>query len=245
VNLELSVNPDGTVHKVTIAKTSGKTEFDVAAVDTVLTAGPYEPTPSIRSVDGGSTCAGASIATGASAARSTSSVHPHRGARRRGVGVLDDGAMVKNTAKPAGQPANKDKPPLGAKPVTPTDGRGNQKVSPESSVTDKQRCLRNRGLGVRDRPGRQAGRVHRLCVPMRAQGRRHRTPQKLKDMYSDSWSVRPHEGLEASHAKEYTNAVGVARGQSCCRCERAKEAIRRLVAHSHQVGDYRATQLSA
>ncbi|MEO7731643.1 MAG: hypothetical protein ABIY55_11765, partial [Kofleriaceae bacterium] len=52
-NLEISVNPVGTVHKVTIAKTSGKTEFDVAAVDTVLSAGPYETTPeAIRSVDG-------------------------------------------------------------------------------------------------------------------------------------------------------------------------------------------------
>ncbi|HEU4614267.1 MAG TPA: TonB family protein, partial [Kofleriaceae bacterium] len=53
VNLEISVNPDGTLHKVTIAKTSGKTEFDVAAVDTVITAAPYEATPeAIRSVDG-------------------------------------------------------------------------------------------------------------------------------------------------------------------------------------------------
>jgi len=53
VNIELAVNPDGTVHKATIAKTSGKLEFDVAAVDTLLTAAPYETTPeAIRSVDG-------------------------------------------------------------------------------------------------------------------------------------------------------------------------------------------------
>ena len=53
VNLELSVNPDGTLHKVTIAKTSGKTEFDVAAVDTVISSAPFEATPeAIRSVDG-------------------------------------------------------------------------------------------------------------------------------------------------------------------------------------------------
>src|SRR3569623_3244162 len=53
VNLEISVNPDGSVHKVTIAKTSGKTEFDVAAVDTVISAAPFEATPeAIRSVDG-------------------------------------------------------------------------------------------------------------------------------------------------------------------------------------------------
>lgn len=53
VNLEISVNSDGTVHKVTIAKTSGKTEFDVAAVHTVIASAPYEATPeAIRSVDG-------------------------------------------------------------------------------------------------------------------------------------------------------------------------------------------------
>ena len=50
---EIFSNADGSVHKVTIAKTSGKTEFDVAAVDTVLSAAPYEPTPeAIRSVNG-------------------------------------------------------------------------------------------------------------------------------------------------------------------------------------------------
>ncbi len=51
--IELSVNPDGTVHKTTIAKTSGKLTFDVAAIDTVLSAAPYEAPPeAIRSVDG-------------------------------------------------------------------------------------------------------------------------------------------------------------------------------------------------
>ncbi|HUQ05871.1 MAG TPA: hypothetical protein VM261_25390 [Kofleriaceae bacterium] len=51
--IELAVNPDGTVHKTTIAKTSGKLTFDVAAIDTVLSAAPYEETPeAIRSVDG-------------------------------------------------------------------------------------------------------------------------------------------------------------------------------------------------
>ena len=51
--IELAVNPDGTVHKTTIAKTSGKLTFDVAAIDTVLSAAPYEQPPeAIRSVDG-------------------------------------------------------------------------------------------------------------------------------------------------------------------------------------------------
>ncbi|MEZ4367714.1 MAG: hypothetical protein R2939_15770 [Kofleriaceae bacterium] len=52
VNLENALNPDGTVYKTTIAHPSGKLEFDVAAIDTIMTAGPYEETPEeIRSVD--------------------------------------------------------------------------------------------------------------------------------------------------------------------------------------------------
>ncbi len=52
-SIEVSLNPDGTVHKTTIAKTSGELEFDVAALDTILSSAPYEQTPeAIRSVDG-------------------------------------------------------------------------------------------------------------------------------------------------------------------------------------------------
>jgi TonB family protein len=52
VVIEMSINPNGTVHKTSIAKTSGVLTFDVAALDTVITSGPYEETPEkIRSVD--------------------------------------------------------------------------------------------------------------------------------------------------------------------------------------------------
>ncbi len=52
VAIEVALNPDGSVYKTTIAKTSGKLEFDVAALDTILAGGPYEDTPdAIRSVD--------------------------------------------------------------------------------------------------------------------------------------------------------------------------------------------------
>lgn len=52
-SIEVSINPDGTVHKMTIAKTSGVLEFDVAALHTIDAAGPYGQTPEkIRSVDG-------------------------------------------------------------------------------------------------------------------------------------------------------------------------------------------------
>jgi hypothetical protein len=51
--IEASVNPDGTIHKTTITHSSGKLEFDVAAIDTMISASPYEETPeAIRSADG-------------------------------------------------------------------------------------------------------------------------------------------------------------------------------------------------
>ncbi len=51
--LEIVINSDGTVHKVNILRNSGRLEFDVAAIDTVMTASPYEAPPEqIRSPDG-------------------------------------------------------------------------------------------------------------------------------------------------------------------------------------------------
>ncbi len=51
--IEIAINPDGTVHKTTIVSPSGILMFDVAAIDAILTAAPYEETPEkIRSVDG-------------------------------------------------------------------------------------------------------------------------------------------------------------------------------------------------
>jgi TonB family protein len=52
-NLEVAINPDGSIYKVTIAHPSGHLEFDVAAIDAVQSSGPFEATPeTIRSVDG-------------------------------------------------------------------------------------------------------------------------------------------------------------------------------------------------
>lgn len=50
--LELAVNPDGSIFKTTVVRTSGRTDFDVAAIDAVLSSAPYNKTPTaIRSVD--------------------------------------------------------------------------------------------------------------------------------------------------------------------------------------------------
>ncbi|MCP4447335.1 MAG: hypothetical protein GY811_18600 [Myxococcales bacterium] len=51
--LEIIINPDGSIDKMTIVEPSGILSFDVAALDVIDTAGPYESTPSkIRSPDG-------------------------------------------------------------------------------------------------------------------------------------------------------------------------------------------------
>lgn len=51
--IEVVLNPDGTVDKMTIVKPSGVLPFDVAAMDVIYTASPYEAPPeAIRSADG-------------------------------------------------------------------------------------------------------------------------------------------------------------------------------------------------
>ncbi|MBI4508597.1 MAG: TonB family protein, partial [Deltaproteobacteria bacterium] len=53
VTMEIVLLADGNVDKVTIARSSGVLTFDVAAIDTLLSAGPYGETPSaIRSGNG-------------------------------------------------------------------------------------------------------------------------------------------------------------------------------------------------
>ena len=105
VNLEISVNPDGTLHKVTIAKTSGKTEFDVAAVDTVISSGPFEATPeAIRSVDGRIYLRWGFYRNWRQCG--TFNVEPYiltEVPDDSGGGVLDDGAMVANVAHVPGK----------------------------------------------------------------------------------------------------------------------------------------------
>ena len=51
--IEVVINPDGSVDKLTIVKPSGVLPFDVAAMDTIYTGAPYpEPPSKIRSPDG-------------------------------------------------------------------------------------------------------------------------------------------------------------------------------------------------
>ncbi len=136
VNLEVSVNADGTLHKVTVAKTSGKTEFDVAAVDTVISSGPYEPTPeAIRSVDGRIYLRWGFYRNWRQCG--TFNVEPYiltSVPEGNDVGVLD-GPEQKSGKMPKITPKHH---PIGEGTVTPDDGHGKDKVSPDSSVTEKE-----------------------------------------------------------------------------------------------------------
>jgi len=245
VNLELSVNPDGTLHKVTIAKTSGKTEFDVAAVDTVITAGPYEATPeAIRSVDGriylrwgfyrnwrqcGTFNAEPYILTEV----------PDDG----GVGALDDGAMVKNIAKVPGK--HKDRPPLGTKLVTPDDGLANQKVSPDSTVKDQKALFAANQWVSAFATARVEKLVEHSSVPFYAGGKvAAQSLAELKEMYSglvvESGALKDWKLMTPA---EYPGAGQLPDGDLVLQVRTAKESFA-VVLHRTNSGEYRATQLA-
>ncbi len=244
VNLELSVNPDGTVHKVTIAKTSGKTEFDVAAVDTVISAGPYEPTPeAIRSVDGRIYLRWGFYRNWRQCG--TFNVEPYiltEVPDDGGQGVLDDGAMVKNTAKLPGKHRT-DRAAIGTKTVTPDDGLAQQKVSPDSSVTDKQ-ALFAANLWV---SAFATAQIEKLVgysgTPFYAGGKVvAQSTADLKDMYSglvvESGPMKDWKLLTPAEA----GVQGAPEGTYVLQIRTAKEAFSVVLSRTPS-GEYRATQL--
>ncbi len=246
VNLELSVNPDGSMHKVTIAKTSGKTEFDVAAVDTVISAGPYEATPeAIRSVDGRIYLRWGFYRNWRQCG--TFNVEPYiltEVPDDGGVGALDDGAMVKNMAKLPGK--HKDKPPIGTKTVTPDDGLAKQKVSPDSSVTDKQ-ALFAANLWVSAFATAQVDKlVSFSTVPFYAGGKvAAQNATELKDMYSGLVvESGPMKDWKLLTPNEYaTGNTALPEGNLVLQVRTAKESFAVVLTRTKS-GDYRATQLA-
>ncbi|HEX3761429.1 MAG TPA: TonB family protein [Kofleriaceae bacterium] len=245
VNLELSVNADGTVHKVTIAKTSGKTEFDVAAVDTVISAGPYEPTPeAIRSVDGRIYLRWGFYRNWRQCG--TFNVEPYiltEVPDDGGQGVLDDGAMVRNVGKLPGKHNKLDRPPVGTKTVTPDDGLAQQKVSPESSVTDKQ-ALFAANLWITAFATAQVEKLVAFSkTPFYAGGKVvAQNTAELKDMYSglvvESGPMKDWKLLTPAEA----GVQGAPDGTLVLQVRTAKEAFSVVLMRTPS-GDYRATQL--
>lgn len=246
VNLEVSVNPDGTLHKVTIAKTSGKTEFDVAAVDTVITAGPYEATPeAIRSVDGRIYLRWGFYRNWRQCG--TFNVEPYiltEVPDDGGVGALDDSAMVKNIAKLPGR--HKDRPSLEGKPVTQDDGLAQQKVSPDSSVTDKQ-ALFAANLWVSAFATAQVDKlVGYATVPFYAGGKVvAQNVAELKDMFSGLVvESGPMKDWKLLTPNEYASGNGaLPEGNFVLQIRTAKEAFAVVLTRTKS-GEYRATQLA-
>jgi TonB family protein len=246
VNLEVSVNPDGTLHKVTIAKTSGKTEFDVAAVDTVISAAPYEATPeAIRSVDGRIYLRWGFYRNWRQCG--TFNVEPYiltEVPDDNGVGVLDDGAMVANTAKLPGKKKHA-APPLGNKTVTPDDGLDKQKVNPDSNVHDKQ-ALFAASVWVSAFATAEVDKLVKLStVPFYANGKvAAQTAGDLKEMYSglvvESGAMKDWKLLTPS---EYAPETKLPEGNVVLRVRTEKESFA-VVLTQTKSGDYRATQLA-
>jgi TonB family protein len=243
VNLEVSVNPDGTVHKVTIAKTSGKTEFDVAAVDTVLSAAPFEPTPeAIRSVNGKIYLRWGFYRNWRQCG--TFNVEPYILTDvPDDDGGMDDGEMVRNTAKLPGRDKRSRQVGTNDKPVTPDDGKEKQPVNPSTSVTDKQ-ALFAANLWVSAFATAQVDKLVKYsATPFYAGGQvAAQTTADLKDMYSglvvESGPMKDWKLLTAS---EYGGSLP--EGNLVLQVRTAKETFA-IVLTRTKSGDYRATQLA-
>jgi TonB family protein len=242
-NLELSVNPDGTVHKVTIAKTSGNTEFDVAAVDTVISAGPYEQTPeAIRSVDGRIYLRWGFYRNWRQCG--TFNVEPYiltSVPTDSGQGVLDDGEAVASQGK---VPGAKHHHPVGDKPVTPDDGLEKQKVSPDSSVTDKEAVFAANKFVSAFTTGEVDNLVKMSIAPFYAGGKvAAQTAGDLRDMYSGLIveSGLPLKDWKLLSPSEYGG--GLPDGNVVVQIRTSKESFA-VVLTKQTNGEWRATQLA-
>jgi TonB family protein len=248
VNLEVSVNPDGTLHKVTIAKTSGKTEFDVAAVDTVISSAPFDATPeAIRSVDGRVYLRWGFYRNWRQCG--TFNVEPYiltEVSDDGGAGALDDGAMVANVAKVPGGKKHTLPPGANDKPVTPDDGQAKQKVNPDSNVNDKQ-ALFAANLWVSAFATASVDKLVKYsAVPFYAAGKVAATTQAdLKDMYSGLVvESGPMKDWKLLSANEYTSgSQSLPDGNVVLQVRTAKESFAVVLTRTPS-GDYRATQIA-
>ena len=245
VNLEVSVNLDGSVHKVTIARTSGKTEFDVAAIDTVLSSAPFDTTPeAIRSSDGrvylrwgfyrnwrqcGTFNVEPYILTDLPPDDATNS------------GVLDDGALVRNTARLPGK-----KPLGGGRPVTPDDGKAGEQVSPTTTVTDKAGVFAANLWVSAFATASVEKLVKYSAVPFYAGGQVAASTQAdLTDMYKGLVvESGPMKDWKLLTPAEYASGGGaLPEGNLVLQVRTSKESFAVVLTRTKS-GDYRATQLA-
>src|SRR5262249_9261372 len=156
--------------------------------------------------------------------------------------VLDDGAMVKNIAKLPGK-HKPDRAAIGTKTVTPDDGLAQQKVSPDSSVTDKQ-ALFAANLWV---SAFATAQIEKLVgdskTPFYAGGTVvAQSTGDLKDMYSglvvESGPMKDWKLLTPAEA----GVQGAPEGTFVLQVRTAKEAFSVILTRTPS-GEYRATQL--
>jgi outer membrane biosynthesis protein TonB len=247
-NLEISVNPDGTLHKVMIAKTSGLTEFDVAAVDAVLSAGPYDTTPeAIRSVDGRIYLRWGFYRNGRQC--STANAEPYiltEVPDDGGVGALDDGTMVKNVGKLPGSKRRPKPEPASGVPAVASDDTPAHNVSLDSSVADKQ-ALSAAKQWVSAFETRAVDKlVSYSTVPFYAGGKVvAQNAAELKDMYAGLVvESGPTKDWKLLTPNEYTSGSGaLPDGNLVLQVRTAKEAFAVVLTRTVS-GEYRATQLA-
>jgi TonB family protein len=241
-NLEIAVNPDGSVHKVTIAKTSGQTQFDVAAVDTVLSAAPYDATPeAIRSVNGKVYLRWGFYRNWRQCG--TFNVEPYilTEVPDDGGKGLDDGELVRNTAKLPGRGRGKSSD----RPVTPDDGRTQDPAGPATQVTDKQ-ALFAANLWISAFATAQVEKLVKYSlVPFYANGRlaAQRTAE-LQEMYSGLVvESGPMKDWKLLTPREYAGAKGLPESDLVLQVRTARAAFA-IVLTRTKSGDYRASQLA-
>jgi outer membrane biosynthesis protein TonB len=236
VNIELSINPDGSVHKTTIAKTSGKLEFDVAALDTVISAAPYNETPeAIRSVDGRVYLRWGFYRNWRQCG--TFNVEPYILTEIPGGSEpIDDGAMVKNVPK------------RGNKTVTPDPSKSSDKPGPSSSVKD-DKALYAANLWV---SGYSTGQVDKMvrfsAMPFRAGEQvAAETSKDLKTMYAglvvESGKLKDWKLVTGEeYGKKFGTPVELGDDGAIIVVTTEKTTFA-LVLQKMRSGDYRVTQL--
>ncbi len=236
-DIEVAINPDGTVFKTTIAKTSGNLEFDVAALDTIMSGGPYETTPEvIRSVDQRVYLRWGFYRNWKQCG--TFNAHPF---------ILTDipGGVVPLD----GEPTKNGKPITGAAPVTPADKepKGGKNVSPKTSVKDdKALFVANMWIS-----GFSQASIEKLmkhsALPFTVGGKPAATNRsELSDLYTgllvESGPLKDWQLLTAAEYAAKSGGAQLGEGDLVLVVRAAKQQLAILLRRTGS-GDYRASQL--
>ncbi|MEZ4401648.1 MAG: hypothetical protein R3B06_16600 [Kofleriaceae bacterium] len=233
--IEASINPDGTIHKTTITHTSGKLEFDVAAIDTLIQASPFEETPeAIRSADGRVYLRWGFYRNWRQCG--TFNVEPYILSSVPGAEPLDDSQLAR-----AGKPGR------GAAPVTPDAGGT---TPPPAQVATDQKVDYAANMWIAGFSSASTARMLRVsAVPFTVgDAVAADKPDQLKDVYEGLLvESGPLKRFEVMPAAAFTNKTGLAvppaAGTMVMLVEAAKARFG-VVMTSTRSGEYRVTGLA-